>query len=69
MEVRLFVDMLASLIGKPARLNLLPPQPADVPETCADLTEVSKAIGYVPKVALEEGLRAFVDWYRDYYVR
>ncbi|HRE81570.1 MAG TPA: NAD-dependent epimerase/dehydratase family protein [Opitutaceae bacterium] len=68
-EVRLFVDMLASLIGKPARLNLLPPQPADVPETCADLTEVSKAIGYVPKVALEEGLRAFVDWYRDYYVR
>lgn len=66
-ELRLFVDMLASVIGKPARVNLLPPQPADVPETCASLEKVGAAFGYVPKTPLEEGLRAFVAWYRDYY--
>jgi len=66
-EVRLFVEMLASLIGKPAKLNLLPPQPADVPETCASLEKVAEAIGYAPKTALEDGMRAFVDWYRTFY--
>ena len=66
-ELRLFVDMLASVIGKPARVNLLPPQPADVPETCASLDKVGAAFGYAPKTTLEDGLRAFVAWYRDYY--
>ena len=66
-ELRLFVDMLASVIGKPARVNLLPPQPADVPETCASLEKVSAAVGFTPRVALEDGLRAFVEWYRQYY--
>ena len=66
-ELRLFVDMLASVIGKPARVNLLPPQPADVPETCASLEKVSAAVGFTPRVALEDGLRAFVEWYRWYY--
>ncbi|MBE7538129.1 MAG: NAD-dependent epimerase/dehydratase family protein [Opitutaceae bacterium] len=66
-ELRLFVDMMASVIGRPASLNLLPPQPADVPETCASLDRIGAAMGYSPKVSLEEGLRAFVKWYRDYY--
>jgi len=67
-EVRVMVDMLAALIGKPAKLNLLPAQAADVPETCASLEKAFAAIGYVPKTTLEDGLRAFVDWYRTYYV-
>ncbi len=68
-ELRLFVDMLASVIGRPARVNLLPPEPADVPETCASLEKVAAAVGYTPRVALEDGLRAFVEWYRQYYHR
>lgn len=66
-EVRLFVSMLETLIGKPAHLNLLPPQPADVPETYASLERIHAAIGYEPKTSLEEGLRAFVSWFRHYY--
>ncbi|MBL9207850.1 MAG: NAD-dependent epimerase/dehydratase family protein [Opitutaceae bacterium] len=66
-EVRLFVDMLASVIGKKAKLNLLPAQAADVPETSASLDAVEAAYGYHPKTSLEEGLRAFVEWYRRYY--
>ncbi len=66
-EVREMVELLARLIGRPARLNLLPAQAADVPETCASLDRVAAAIGYAPRTSLEDGLRAFVDWYRSYY--
>lgn len=66
-EVLLFVRMLEQLLGREAKLNLLPPQPADVPATCASLERVHAAIGYEPKTSLEDGLRQFVDWFRRYY--
>jgi UDP-glucuronate 4-epimerase len=66
-EVMLFVRMLEQLLGRPAQLNLLPPQPADVPVTCASLDRVSAAIGYTPKTPLEEGLKHFVEWFQSYY--
>lgn len=66
-EVLLFVRMLEQLIGREAKLNLQPAQPADVPETCADLARVQAAIGFEPRVPLEEGLRRFVEWFRGYY--
>ena len=66
-EVMLFVRMLEQLLDRPAQLNLLPAQPADVPVTCASLDRVSAAIGYTPKTPLEEGLKHFVKWFQDYY--
>lgn len=66
-EVLLFVRMLEQLLGRPAQLNLLPAQPADVPVTCASLDRVSAAIGYAPKTPLEEGLKHFVAWFQSYY--
>ncbi len=62
-----FVRVLAGLLGRKARLELLPPQPGDMTETCADLTRVNAALGFIPKVPLEEGLRRFVDWFKSYY--
>jgi hypothetical protein len=46
---------------------LLPPQPGEMLETCADLTRIQAEVGFTPKVPLEEGLRRFVDWFRTYY--
>jgi UDP-glucuronate 4-epimerase len=66
-ETLLFVRMLEALIGKKAQIELLPPQTGDMFETCADLTRVQSAIGFAPKVSLEDGLTAFVDWFRGYY--
>lgn len=66
-ETLLFVRMLEQLLGKSAQLDLLPPQPGDMLETCADLTQVQAAIQFAPKVTLEEGLRRFVAWFRSYY--
>ncbi len=66
-ETVLFVKMLEQLLGQPAKVEMLPPQPGDMFETCADLTRVQAAIGFTPKVSLEDGLKAFVDWFRGYY--
>lgn len=66
-ETLLFVKMLEQLLGKPAEIELLPPQTGDMFETCADLTRIQAAIGFAPKVPLEDGLRNFVAWFRGYY--
>ncbi len=66
-ETLLFVRMLEELLGRKAEIELLPPQPGDMFETCADLSAIQAAIGFTPKVPLEEGLRRFVEWYRSYY--
>ena len=66
-ETLLFVRMLEQLLGKTARTELLPAQPGDMFETCADLTRIRSAINFSPRVSLEEGLRRFVAWFREYY--
>lgn len=66
-EVVLFVRMLEELLGKKAVVELAPPQPGDMIETCANIDRLRNAIGFSPKVSLEEGLRRFVEWFRRYY--
>jgi UDP-glucuronate 4-epimerase len=66
-ETLLFVRMLEELLGRKAIVESLPPQPGDMFETCADLTRIQAAIGFTPKVPLEEGLKRFVTWFRSYY--
>jgi UDP-glucuronate 4-epimerase len=66
-EVLLFVRMLEELLGRKAIVELAPPQPGDMIETCANIDRLRDAIGFAPRVTLESGLRQFVDWFRSYY--
>jgi UDP-glucuronate 4-epimerase len=65
-EMRRFVEMLESLLGRRANVELLPPLATEMNATCADLTRIHAAVGYEPKVPLEEGLRRFVHWFQHY---
>jgi UDP-glucuronate 4-epimerase len=65
-EVTALLDLLEKVIGKPARRELLPMRPIDVLETFADSTELQRATGFAPRTPIEDGLRAFVTWYRGY---
>ena len=47
--------------------ELVPMQPGDVPVTFADSTALEEDYGFTPKIGIREGLRAFTEWYRDYY--
>lgn len=61
-----FVRILEELLGKKAVLELLPMQPGDVYETCADIGPLQEEIGFTPETPVETGLKRFVAWYLDY---
>ena len=50
-----------------AHKQLVPMQPGDVPVTYADTAALERDFGYKPATPLEDGLRAFAKWYREYY--
>lgn len=62
-----FIELLEHNLGRKARMELLPLQPGDVPDTEADVADLIADTGYRPRVAVEEGVAAFVDWFRGYY--
>ena len=66
-ELLRFIEMLERALGKPAKKNLLPMQPGDVPATYADVQDLVDDVGFKPDTPLEEGIKKFVEWYRGYY--
>ena len=50
-----------------AHRELVPMQPGDVPVTYADTSSLERDTGFRPSTKLEDGLREFARWYRDYY--
>ena len=65
-EVPEVVRLIEQVVGKPAVRELLPMQPGDVPETCADVTDLERAVGFRPNTPIGEGIGRFVDWFRGY---
>jgi UDP-glucuronate 4-epimerase len=61
------IETLEGALGKKAEKNLLPIQPGDVPATYADVEALVADVGFKPATPIEEGVRRFVEWYRDYY--
>jgi UDP-glucuronate 4-epimerase len=66
-QLRRYIELLETNLGRKAELNLLPLQPGDVPDTCADVDELMAEIGYEPSTPVEEGIGKFVEWYLSYY--
>ena len=62
-----FVETLERCLGVEAIKELLPMQPGDLLETHADTARLHALTGYEPQVSMEEGIRHFVAWYREYY--
>lgn len=62
-----FIALLERHIGKQAVRNFMPMQAGDVEGTWCDVTALHRAVGYQPKVSLEEGLAKTVAWFREYY--
>lgn len=48
-----------------AKISQFPIQSGDVPITCADISKDKKLLNYSPKIEIEEGIRNFVQWYRN----
>jgi len=65
-ELGKFIEIIEVVLQKKAKINYLPLQKGDVLITYADITKAKKLLGYMPKVEIEEGIKEFVLWYKNY---
>ena len=61
------IRVLEQNLGKKAMLEFMPMQPGDVSVTYARVDALAREIGFRPNTSIEQGIAAFVHWYRDHY--
>lgn len=66
MKLMDFIHILEKELGKTANKEFVGMQPGDVYQTWADTTKLSEDYGYTPFTSLEEGIKHFVEWFRQY---
>lgn len=66
-ELLRYVDVLEAELGVEAIRQFEDIQPGDVPATWADVDALRDAVGFAPATPVEEGVRRFVAWYREFY--
>jgi UDP-glucuronate 4-epimerase len=65
-ELNDLIDIIEKATGKRAERELLPMRSVDVLETYADCTDLEREVGFKPNVPIEDGIRSFVEWYREF---
>jgi UDP-glucuronate 4-epimerase len=66
-ELMHLIEALEDALGRKAVRRYLEMQPGDVPATYADVEALARDTGFAPSTPIEEGLRRFVAWYREFY--
>jgi len=67
--LRTLVSTLAGAMGVEPRVEWAPMPAGDVQRTCADLEKSRRALGYDPRISLDEGIARFVTWFRGAYAQ
>ena len=62
-----FIESIEKITGKEAIKEMLPMQQGDVNATWANVNQLITDFGYSPKVTIDEGVKSFVNWYKNYY--
>ena len=62
-----FISSLETHLGVKAKINMMEMQDGDVPRTMADTSALKVDFGYQPKVSMDDGVKRFAEWYKDYY--
>ena len=60
-----FIRVIEKATGKKAIIKEMPTQPGDVNITYADISKAQKLLGYKPETSIEQGMKKFVDWYKN----
>lgn len=66
-ELMRLITVLEDSLGKKAQLQMEEMQPGDVRATYADVSALTEAVGFKPATPIEEGVRQFTAWYREFY--
>jgi UDP-glucuronate 4-epimerase len=62
-----FIETIENTLGKKAIKNMMDMQAGDVKVTSADTSELNQWVNFKPNTSIEEGVKRFVDWYKNYY--
>ena len=62
-----YINEIEKNLGIKAKINFLPLQKGDVVKTESDITLAKANLGYNPKTNIEDGVKQFIDWYKNYY--
>jgi len=62
-----FINEIEKRLGKKAEINFMPLQPGDVVASHADVSGLVKDFRYKPSITVDEGIREFISWYKEYY--
>ncbi|MBT3583214.1 SDR family NAD(P)-dependent oxidoreductase [Candidatus Woesearchaeota archaeon] len=65
-ELLYFIETIEKELGKKGEKNLLPMQAGDIAETFANIDKAKKMLGFNPKVSIEQGIKNFIQWYKEY---
>ena len=65
-ELMDYIHALEEALGRKAKINLLPLQPGDVPDTWADSKGLVEQLEYKPNTRVEDGISSFVSWYENH---
>ena len=66
-ELEKFISLIEENLGQKAKKNYLPMQKTDFLINYADISRAKKILGFEPTTNIEDGLKKFVSWYKDYY--
>lgn len=61
------IGLLETATGRKALLDPQPMQIGDVKETFADISAIQRDLGFEPRTTIDDGVPAFIDWYRSYH--
>lgn len=65
-ELMDYIVALEKALGRNAKIEMLPLQPGDVPDTYADVADLVQQFSYKPTTSIDHGIANFVNWYRGY---
>ncbi|MCE0343712.1 protein CapI, partial [Klebsiella pneumoniae] len=66
-ELMDYITALEEALGMEAKKNMMPIQPGDVLDTSADTQALYDLVGFKPQTSVKDGVKNFVEWYKDYY--
>lgn len=66
-RLKYFIELIGKELNKKVKKKFLPLQPGEMVKTCADIDKAKRMLGYKPQTKIEQGIRKFINWYKDYY--
>jgi UDP-glucuronate 4-epimerase len=62
-----YINEIEKNLGRVAQKNMMPMQAGDVEATSADISKAKRMLDYNPQTSITEGVKKFIDWYKNYY--